>query len=353
MSLWRWADLLPIIPEDAQITLGEGNTPVVRSRSIGPKNGLPNLFFKLETTSPSGSYKDRFAALAISDMKAKGETHCLATSSGNTGSALAAYSAAAGIKCEIAVVETAPDGKLRQMMAYGADIYRIRGFGLDADVTNTVMQQLRERGQQPGNSLQISAYCFSPVGMAGVQTISYELAEQGDFDHVFCPAGGGGLTLAVARGFEVLQAEDRAVRTPRVECAQPEGNDTIATPLREGASEARAVSCTSKISGLQVASVLDGNEVIASCRASGGSGHTVSDEEVWAAQKLLAQEEGLWSEPAGAVALAAALKARREGRIHEDASVVCLITGSGFKDEVSLLRMLQDSSCPTIDPPIA
>ena len=109
MSIWRWADRFAAdTPAASRITLGEGNTPVVRSRHLGPAIGATELYFKIEANNPTGSYKDRFAAAAVSDMLAKGLNRCIATSSGNTGSALAAYCAAAGIGCEIAVVETAP-----------------------------------------------------------------------------------------------------------------------------------------------------------------------------------------------------------------------------------------------------
>src|SRR5947209_20033127 len=102
MSIWRWADWLDPVPEHARVTLGEGDTPLVRSEHIGPKAGLRHLYFKLEYASPTGSYKDRFAAAAVSHMKAAGQTRCVATSSGNTGASLAAYCAAAGIECLIA-----------------------------------------------------------------------------------------------------------------------------------------------------------------------------------------------------------------------------------------------------------
>src|ERR1041384_2165247 len=132
MSIWRWPDVAAKAPAASRVTLGEGETPLVPSRRIGPSAGLKHLYFKAEQSNPTGSYKDRFASLAISDMIANGRTRCVATSSGNTGAALAAYCAAAGISCEIAIVETAPATKLRQMAAYGASIYRVRGFGLDA-----------------------------------------------------------------------------------------------------------------------------------------------------------------------------------------------------------------------------
>jgi threonine synthase len=341
MSIWRWADHWDAVPKSAQLSLGEGDTPLIRSRSIGPEAGLPNLFFKLETVNPSGSYKDRFAAAAISHMQAAGQKTCIATSSGNTGAALAAYCSAAGIRCRIAVVETAPPAKLAQMMAYGAEIFRVRGFGTDPTITEQSFAKLEELARQPGHALQISAYKYSPKGMAGVESIGFELA--GLADHVFCPAGGGGLTLGVARGFA------KACANGAVHCVQPAGNDTIATPLRTGAEGATEVDSTSQISGLQVASVIDGDEVIRECRPTGGIGHAVSDDSIWSWQKRLFREEGVFCEPAGAVALAGAMQAVGNGEIDRAARIVCLVTGSGFKDSASVERINSDVECPVID----
>ncbi len=351
MTIWRWPELAAQVPAAARVTLGEGETPLVASRRIGPSCGLNRLFFKVESANPTGSYKDRFAAMAVSHMVATGQTKCIATSSGNTGAALAAYCAAAGIACEIAIVETAPASKMLQMMAYGASIYRVRGFGLDAEITSRTFESLRRQGEQPGAALQISAFVFSPIGMAGVKSMAYEIAEQAadTVDHVFCPAGGGGLTLAVARGFEALSRREGLTQTPRIECVQPVGNDTIAGPLREGRESARKTNCTSLISGLQIPDVIDGHETLAACRRSGGTGHLVEDEEVWEAQARLAREEGIFCEPAGATALAGALRLAKNGEIAPDATVVCLVTGSGFKDLSSLERMVDAGNVPTVE----
>jgi threonine synthase len=350
MSIWRWAEWLDPVPEHARVTLGEGNTPLVRSRRLGPAAGLRNLYLKLDFATPTGSYKDRFASAAVSHMVAAGQSRCVATSSGNTGSALAAYCAAAGIECHVAIVEAAPEGKLQQMLAYGAKLYRVRGFGIDPAVTAAVMETVRRLGSQSGSAAQISAYAYSPLGMSGVKTLSYEVTEQlgGAIGHIFVPAGGGGMVVAVARGFGDLVRAGKLVRGPRVEVVQPEGNDTIATPLREG-SPPREVTCTTKVSGLQVPTVIDAPLAIEVARASGGTGHVVADEEVWGAQARLAREEGVFCEPAAATALAGALKAAREGRIDRDAQVVCCVTGSGFKDPSSVQRMLEGKAAPLIE----
>jgi len=345
MSIWRFADRLPAPPKDFQLSLGEGDTPLVRSRAIGPALGLENLYFKLESTNPTGSYKDRFAASAISHLLAKKRSLCLGTSSGNTGAALAGYAAAAGIRCVLAIVEGAPEAKLQQMQAYGAELIRIRGFGTDAEITRIVARQLGQLAQNLKTDLQISAFALAPNGMAGVQSIAWELTEQlpEGIDHVFAPSGGGGLTLATARGF-VGDAKSTAVH-----CVQPQGNDTIAGPLREGLDRARTCECTTKVSGLQVATVIDGHETLTACHASGGTGFLVSDDEVFETQANLARSEGVFSEPAGAVSVAALPRAVAEGKISPDQTVVCLITGSGFKDAASIDRMTAAQSCPLVD----
>lgn len=336
----------PTSPSASLLTLGEGDTPLVRSRRIGPASGLRNLHFKLESLNPTGSYKDRFAVAAVSGLLARGTRHCLATSSGNTGAALAAACAVAGIPLHLAIVEPAPDDKLRQMLAYGAKLHRVRGFGLDPEASAATFAGLRRLAARPGWSLEISAYSVSPEGMSGVETISAELDEAigRSLGHVFVPAGGGGLCLAVARGFGKCQAD------PAIHCVQPEGNNTIAGPLREGRDHGRrAEPCSTTISGLQVPNLLDANAVIAACRASGGGGHLVSDASVYEWQARLAREEGIFAEPAGAVALAGAVQAAAAGEIDPDAEVVCLVTGCGFKDGASLAKMAVAEEVPLVD----
>ena len=347
MSIWIWVDRYSAkVREDRRISLGEGGTPCIRSRVIGPSLGLDQLYFKVEGSNPTGSYKDRFAALAVSRMLERGDHTCLATSSGNTGAALAAYCAAAGLRCRIAVVESAPTGKLQQMMAYGAEVIRVRGFGLDAGITTAVFDRLNALGQKPGHALQISAYAYSPEGMEGVESIAFELVEEFDegWDSVFCPVGGGGLALATSRGF--AKSGDQS---PAIHCVQPAGNDTVASALRNGEAKGREVECSTSISGLQVASVIDGDEVISKCRETGGTGHLVGDEEVWEMQRLLAREEGVFSEPAGAVALAGLAKAVKKGDVNRAQRIVCLVTGSGFKDPESVQRINADRACPIVE----
>ncbi|HBL43415.1 pyridoxal-phosphate dependent enzyme [Gimesia sp.] len=339
--------------ESANFTLGEGHTPLIKSRRIGPDAGLAHLYFKLETVNPTGSYKDRFAAAALTDMLHQGKKRVVTCSSGNAGSALAAYCAAAGMTCQVAVFIGAPENKLKQMLAYGATVWRIEGFGADPEISGKVFKYLKHLGAAPDTELQVSSYQFNPIGMAGVEFIGRELveqisAEQGAVDHLFCCAGGGGLLLAVYRGFQTAFHEAKIERLPAFHCVQPTGNNTIAGPLQEGCDRAQTCQSTTKIGGLQVASVLDGNEVIAACRETGGSGYLVEDDFVYEVQALLARQEGIFCEPAAAVSLAGVLQAAAAGKIQSEETVVCVITGSGFKDQGSIDRMLADTACPVI-----
>lgn len=345
MSVWRYADWIEPVAPEARLTLGEGNTPLVPARRLGRRWGLDNLYFKLEYVSPTGSYKDRFAAVGVSHMVANHKPLCVATSSGNTGASLAAYCAAAGVRCVVAVVEQASVEKLRQMLAYGATLVRVRGFGEDPGVTQHVYDTVRRRGQRADAAVQISAYCHSPAGMTGVETIAHELLEQAPtpIAHVFCPAGGGGLVLAMARAFQ------RRGQRIAVECVQPAGNDTIASRLRAGEETAAAVTCTTRISGLQVPTVMDGDAVIAACRACGGTGHVVSDEEVWRVQAELAREEGIFAEPAGVLSIAGVAKAAAGGELRREGVVVGVVTASGFKDRAAVERMVERSTIAEVD----
>lgn len=349
--MWKYRSFFSSTEGLDKLTLGEGNTPLIKSRWIGPSMGLENLYFKLETVNPTGSYKDRFASLVLAEIRRKKAKICLATSSGNTGAALAAYAAALGIPCKIAIVDGAPYGKLRQMQIYGADLYMIKDFGMDRQVTSSTFDILSKVAMDYGTEIQVSAYQYCPLGMEGVETIAYEIAEELPMARqVFVPAGGGGLALAIARGFQKWKGAIADYNSPKVHCVQPEGNNTIAGNLQQGLPHAQSIErSTTKISGLQVANVLDGNQTLEACRLSGGDGFLVKDASVFEVQKLLAIKEGIYVEPAGAVALTAVRRAVEDNIISKDDPTVVIVTGSGFKDNASSDQMISDREVRKID----
>ena len=318
------------------ISLGEGKTPLVPSRWIGPQLGLSALHFKLEQTNPTGSYKDRFAARLIELLVQGGHAFCLATSSGNSGAAVAAYSAAAGLPCLVCVPAEAPAAKLTQIRAYGARVLRVRGLLESPAALRDLLQLLESLTRRRGMPLGTSAYALSPDAMAGIEPLSGELSDAlgAPPDRVFAPVGGGGLLTAVHRGFSGL-----AGSTPRIHAVQPDTNDTIAAALHAGEERAREITTVTRISGLAVQIDLDATSALRAVRASGGDAHAVDEALIWEVQALLAQREGLYVEPAGATAVAGLWRAARAGQVLRDERIVCLLTGHGYKDEAAAQRM--------------
>lgn len=317
-------------------TLGEGHTPLVGSTQAGRRHGLDSLLFKLESANPSGSYKDRFVAAEMSRMRSMGARACVATSSGNTGSSLAAFCARYAVPCVIVVNQHVPAGKLRQMLAHGARVIRVRDFVTSPAVTESVLDSLESMSRSSSIPLVISAYRYCPTGMAGVESIAAELATQADrpIDHVFVPVGGGGLISAVCRGFARPGS-----RGPRVHAVQPDGCSTVVAALERGDDRILPVESRTAISGLAVPFDIDASLALGLVRASGGRGFSVSDDDIFEAQRVMFEEEGIYAEPAGAAALAGLVKAVHAGVVRPDDLAVCLVTGHGFKDPESVDRV--------------
>jgi threonine synthase len=314
-----------------RVTLGEGKTPLVASARIGPRHGASRLLFKLELCNPTGSYKDRFIAAEVACILRRGAGACVATSSGNTGSSLAAYCARYGLRCVIVVNAGAPAGKLAQMQAHGARVMRIPAFVTDPAVTEHVFAQLEELAESNNVPLVVSAYRYCPEGMAGVESIAAELGEQApDVEHVFVPVGGGGLYTAVVQGFERMR------RRPRVHAVQPEGCSTVAASFARGDDEIRPVVGTTRVSGLAVPFDIDAGRALERLHACGGQAFAVSDDAIFAAQAMLMEEEGIYCEPAGAAALAGWLRAIEAGHVRREDPAICLVTGHGSKDPASV-----------------
>ena len=319
---------------------GEGNTPLIASAAI------PGLQFKLESANPSGSYKDRFVAAQMRVMSDAGARACLATSSGNTGSALAAAAARARLRCVILVNEDAPAGKLLQMRAHGALVVRVPRFVSAPEVTQAVFAILEEAEVSLRAPLVVSAYHYCPDGMRGVETISTELFRAAPHTrHVFVPVGGGGLYSAVVRGFA-----SATPASPLVHAVQPEGCPTLLDAIRHNRGTVEPVTSTTRISGLSVPFDLDASLALTLQRENGGSTIGVTDDDVFAAQDMLFRDEGICAEPAGAAALAGYLRARQSGMVGEGDPCICLVTGHGLKDLASIERVADLSPSPRCQP---
>ena len=316
-----------------QASLGEGNTPLVPSTHIGPSLGLSRLFFKLETCNPTGSYKDRFIASEVSRLLERGVKACVATSSGNTGSSLASYCARYEMACAIAVSRETPQGKLAQMRAHGARLFLVKNFIVSPDVTDNVLRCLQRIAAERNVAMVVSAFRYCPEGMRGVQSISAELRAQlsGGPDHVFVPIGGGGMFAAVCRGFAETPGPQ-----PKVHAVQPRDCPTVVDAFERGADDIRPVESTTSISGLAVPFDIDAGLALKLLRENGGYAFGVEDDEVYEAQQMILAGEGIYCEPAAATALAGLRRAAAKDMVRPDDTVVCLVTGHGFKDPESI-----------------
>lgn len=351
-GMWRYAPALPVERPDEALTLGEGATPLVRSRAIAARLGLPNLYFKVEGANPTGSYKDRIAAVGLSRTLELGVTSWAATSSGNAGAALAAYGARAGMQGTLFTLESAPRAKLSQILAYGPRAVTIQGLGHDPDVAKNTFRVVGELARARGWALQITAHAFNPIGMEGVRTISFELVEAlGRMpDCVYVPTGGGGLLSAIHKGFEEWRTRMMPAGAPaaRMVCVQAEGCEPINLAWREGHEMRPILVNATKISGIQLTAPPDGDLALAAVRSSNGWGTSVSDAETYAAQRMLAREEGLFCEPASATSLAAVLRDAAAGKLGRDDTIVCILTGIGFKDANAVQAMSEGVEIPVI-----
>jgi threonine synthase len=317
--------------------LGEGNTPLISSAAKS------NLLFKLENCNPSGSYKDRFAAVETARIAKSGAKSCMATSSGNTGSALASACARFGLECVVFVNKEAPEGKLAQMRAHGAKVVRVEGFASLPDVTERVFSDLQSMSREMNIPLVVSAYRYCPEGMAGVETIAHEILAQhsGPIHHVFVPLGGGGLFSAVCKGFR---------SATKIHAVQPAGCLTTVASFLRGDSEIRSVVSSTRVSGLSVPQDIDATLALGLLRECGGLGIAVTDEEVFEAQEELLRKQGIYCEPAGATAFAGYLQACCNGQIDPGETAICLVTGSGFKDPASIERTTASNPTISIEP---
>ena len=209
---------LPVHTPSLVASLGEGDTPYVQLPAAGRLLGIERLFGKLEFLNPTGSFKDRGSAMMMAAAVEHGVEEVVEDSSGNAGASVAAYAARAGIKAHIFVPDAAPEAKLRQIRAYGAELHAIEGSREDA--TAAAVAFYRERG------LVYASHSLSPYFLEGTKSFAYEVARGADSlpglpDHIIFPVGNGSLYIGAWRGFEELRAAGHAARVRKCTASRP------------------------------------------------------------------------------------------------------------------------------------
>ncbi len=317
--LQRYREFLPLTPATPHITLGEGNTPLLRSRRLASQVGCAELYFKLESCNPTGSFKDRGMVVAVAKALESGSTALMCASTGNTSASAAAYGAVAGVTTYVFVPRgNVALGKLAQAVAYGAKVVALDGN------FDECLRLVRDLSQVHPVTLVNSV---NPHRIEGQKTAAFEVVDVlGEApDYLFIPVGNAGNITAYWRGFSHYQQAGRCRRRPRMMGFEAEG----AAPIVRGAPVAQPQTIATAI---RIGNPASWQGAIAARDESGGAIDSVSDEQILEAYRLMAQQEGVFGEPASAAPLAGLLKLSRQGMDFSGKRIVCVVTGSGLKD---------------------
>lgn len=323
-GFWGFAPRLPVPDAASRLTIGEGNTPLVRSRRIGPALGLPELLFKCEGANPTLSFKDRYAAVTVSVAKSLGFQKVVVSSTGNYGAAVSAYAAVADLPCVVLCADSVPGLVLEQIVHFGGQPVVIEG----PDRFSLVDYLVSEHGWFPAG-LFLETRVHNPFGVEGYKTIAWEIVRDlGDVpDAVVFPCARGNGLYGTWKGFRDLHELGIIHRIPRMIACQPVGSATIAASLQAGTSVRLSPNRSVAVS---INEDLASARAIDAVRKSGGTAIPVSDEAAVAAARSLGAE-GIWAEVSSALAVAGVEQLVEAGDLDEDMRVVVVLTGSGAK----------------------
>ena len=317
--LERYRAYLPLTDATPMISLGEGETPLVKSRHIGETLGCADLYFKLEGCNPTGSFKDRGMVVAVAKALEAGASGLICASTGNTSASAAAYGAHTGVPTTVVVPKgKLARGKLVQAIAYGARIVLIDG---NFDDALSLVRVLVDRNPM------VLVNSLNPHRIQGQKTAAFEIVEalDGGPDYLFIPVGNAGNITAYWLGFVEASDLGWSASRPKMMGFQAEG----AAPIVRGEPVTTPQTIASAIRVGRPASW----EGAAKARdESGGAIGMVSDEEIMEAYKLMARSEGIFCEPAAAAPVAGLLKLSEQGLHLKGKRVVCVVTGTGLKD---------------------
>ena len=323
--LSRYGDHLSLTPSTPIITMGEGDTPLVRSQTIEKDIGVGELYFKLEGCNPTGSFKDRGMVVAVAKALEAGSEAIMCASTGNTSASASAYGARFGLTTYVLVPKgNIARGKFVQALAHDAQVVLVDG---SFDQTLRIVLELTEKYPITlVNSL-------NPFRIEGQKTAAFEIVDELGRapDYLCIPVGNAGNITAYWRGFREYHRMGRASARPRMMGFQAEG----AAPIVGGEPVANPQTVASAI---RIGNPASWKGALAARDESQGLIEKVSDEEILSSYEALAREEGIFGEPASAASLAGLIKLAQEGIDFRNSKVVCVITGTGLKDQETALR---------------
>ena len=317
--LAKYKDYLPLTDDTPIFSLGEGDTPLVKSRHIVDLVGCEELYFKLEGCNPTGSFKDRGMVVAVAKALEAGGNSLACASTGNTSASAAAYGAYCGIPTTVIVPKgNVARGKLAQAVAYGARIMLIQG---SFDHAMQLVRDLTERHPI------VLVNSINPHRLQGQKTAAFEVVEElgAAPDYVFIPVGNAGNITAYWMGFQEAYHNEWTSIRPRMMGFQAAG----AAPIVRGGVVTEPETIATAI---RVGNPASWDKALTARDESGGTIDMVTDDNIMDAYKMLARKEGVFCEPASAASLAGLIKHAKAGLNLEGQKVVCIITGHGLKD---------------------
>ncbi|PYR45958.1 MAG: threonine synthase [Acidobacteria bacterium] len=326
-NLWRYRELLPITGEPLT-GFHSGFTPLVRCDRLAARLGLGELYVKDDSVNhPTLSYKDRVVSVAATRAKELGFDVLACASTGNLANSVSAHAARLGMECSVFIPDNLEAGKLLGSAIFGPTILAIAG---NYDDVNRLCTQVADRYGWGFVNINLRAYYAE-----GAKTLGFEVVEQLGWRyprHLVSPVAGGTLLPRIARGFrELARIGLVAGELPRIHAAQAAGCAPVVRALEAGLDHPEPVKPDTIAKSIAIGNPADGYQVIQTVRATGGSGSAVGDTQIVEAIRLLAETEGIFTEPAGGTTLAATIDLVRRGVIRKDESVVVCVTGNGYK----------------------
>ncbi len=323
-----YSNAVPPMPATRQIldatTLGEGNTPIVSLPSIGSQLGLESLGAKLEYINPTGSFKDRGTAVVLAMALQHGVSEVVEDSSGNAGASVSAYAGRAGMEAHIFAPSTAPQAKLRQIVAYGAQVHSIPG---PREATTAAAVDYATE-----HSLVYASHVLSPYFVEGTKLFAYEVFRQtaGHLPQdIIMPVGNGSLLLGALKGFSELKREGHIAEIPRLHAVQARNVMPIVAAFL---GLAGVPTASTVAGGIAVGTPARLEEIVAAIKTTGGTATAVKENDILTWRDTLAQTEGVYAEPTSAAAFAGLAQLSEKGIVRPDARVLIPITGFGLKD---------------------
>lgn len=340
-DMWRYRELLPIEESTAPPPLKVGFSPLYDAERLAQELGIGKLYVKDDGLNPTASLKDRASAMAVAKAKEAGAKVIACSSTGNAASSLAGNAAAAGLKTYIFVPSRAPEGKVAQLLVFGATVISVQG---NYEETFELSKKAIEHWGWYNRNAAINPYLSE-----GKKTVSLEIAEQLQFnmtDYLAVSVGDGCTIAGIWKGLKDLYEIGWIDRLPRLISCQAEGCCPINRAVTEN-KPIRPMEENTMADSIAVGVPRNADKAIAAIKESDGICVNVSDEEIMAAQKLLGRTCGVFGEPAGVTACAGVKKLAEAGILTVRDSVVSVVTGNGLKDVSSAIRFAGTPvSCP-------